>query len=561
MTRTLLAAVLAATLLLALFLLTGLPLAGEHIAVIAGRQQDPHLLTGWIWVIVPAVIRTNIFFRTCAVATLAIAGALLVSALRSRRLTFVGLALGVVFATSPFAIGTMLDPLATDSIVTLAIFLLIALDVADLWPQPLAIRCLLAAALSLQDVALTPAAIIYGLAVTGSTISALAQVGAVLAAVAVRVFFAPLTLQMHPLFDFTAGPATVVAIAVLLFAVMPATLLAAGRITALPDAVRTRAFIGSVVLAVTALGAGVASETGDPSVAWLCAELAAVAGLAHVARVGAPSLRWPVAMTLVTVICVQVVVTLTVANSLPAVALATTTADLSTASQNAAAIGDRLCVTTDAAGARHVLAYGTLLAATQEGRDAMVVARPEACIAAWRRLDIATITDMSIVDWGSGGADISRAAQILNRAQPLPVYRGIVSPKTHAPTPTGFGAFGNGVQTPIGATSIFTVLSGFSYTFPCVPPGDRLSFAVAPLPHSAMTYAVTESSGGRRRIIFTEGVKADPLGGGAQAWRLRVVDLPASRACRALTFVVYAEPGVPTTWVGFAAPAISGDAR
>ncbi len=217
---------LAAALIAILYALTLPPLGGAHLAVLAGMQPDPHLLTGWLWKIFLGRPSIHGFpARVWSALAFALVIFPIAMVLCRRQLGFGAVLCGLILVSSPLTFGVLLDPLGGEDFISLAIVVVMALDIAGFLRMSPAVRCALGAALVLQDVRLAPAAFLYPLLAGGSYQQVLAQFAVVLGAVALRAFVVPSTLPIrHLAIDSTAGPATIVAIGLVLFAVVPLVL-------------------------------------------------------------------------------------------------------------------------------------------------------------------------------------------------------------------------------------------------------------------------------------------------------------------------------------------------
>ncbi len=304
---------------------------------------------------------------------------------------------------------------------------------------------------------------------------------------------------------------------------------------------------------------GMFSVTGDPSLYWLCGEAALVVGLVSSGLLNEERSRGVLTVALLCILVAQLALFVRFRNDLPAVAFTRADGVLRGTLATDAAGETPLCMVVDNSGTQHVLANGAFFTLNPATTPFRVVSNASDCLDAARGTDLVIIENMMATDWGPGGIELARSAQIASEAPyVLPVESGIVTPHTHAGTPTGFGAFGNMTDTPVGAVGDFTVLSGFSYRFNCVPRGNWLAFAIAAIPHAAFTYEVLVDSGGGPRPINTQslpsspGSESPPAGTpyeATQAWQLHIVALPSTPACRSIIFSVPARSGVPGTWV------------
>ncbi len=555
-----------------LFALTLLPLGGAHLAVLAGARMDPHLLTGWLWK--AALGRPSIHgfpARVWSALALALAIFPVVTVLRRRQMGFVAMLCGLILASSPLAFGVLLDPLGGEDFVSLALVAVMALDIAGLWKVPSTVRCALAAGLVLQDAWLAPAALLYPLLAGGSYRRILAQIASVAGGVALRALVAPSTLpSRHIAIDSIAGPETVIAMGCVLFAVAPLVLFGMRRRATAVVALSGGPFLRVITFGAAAASMGMFSAAGDPSPYWLCGETAFAIGLVGSAL--DQRRRAILTVALLGILAAQAGLFVQYRDDLPAVALTQASGVLRSVLAANAVSSTPICMVVDRSGEQHVLASGAFFALDPAVTPLRVVSDAKDCLDAAKGTDLVIIQNMLATDWGPGGIELARSAQIASEAPyVLPVKNGIVSPRTHANTPYGLGAFGDVVDTPIGAVGDFTVVSGFSYRFACPPHGNRLSFAVAGIAHTAFAYEIFVDNGSRlRRIVAGSSPASRSVASNAptgtpyqatQAWRLQVGVLPETRLCRSIIFSVLSQPGVPDTWVTFAGASVLSDAR
>lgn len=542
-------------------------LGGAHLAIVAGAQTDPQLLTGWLWRILIGSRTTN-GFPAHVWSALALFGVLLgVAAVLRRRGKGVAAAVcAAVLLTSPLAAGVVLDPLGGEEFVSLGLVLLMALSIVGFWSASTVARAVLVAALALQDPKLVPAALLYVVLLGAQSYrQILAELAAVVAAVALRVFIAPTTLPTFPItIDFTAGPATIIAIGCALFGVTPVVLFAIGA-RAEPVIALTRSpFVKCTLLGAAVAVAGLFAQTGDPSPYWLGGEACFVVGLVASAFLDKERGRTPLALAVLAMVAAQLSILLTIGGALPALAVARASNAVETAALQDAADSTPLCIVTGRPGEQQVLANGALFQLSAAKASVGILPEAQDCLAGSRAPDLVVVDNMLAIDWRSSGIRLALAARTASRAPyTLSTQEGIVYPSTRAGTPTGFGAYANEVETPVGTVSGFVVLSGFSYRFACVPASGRLAFAVAGIPNTSFSYDVAVDTGGYVKQVLARGVPA-PLHGApegtpytaAQNWQFEEVVLPASRACRSIIFSVPARADTPTNWVQFAGVSI-----
>lgn len=554
-----LAAVAAAILTAAVaYALTIPAIGGGSLAVIAGLRPDAHLLSGWLWRFISEAFGSHLeLLRVCSTLVLASLIGITAFALGASRRT-AGSVLWLLLLTSPLIVGVLFDPLGGENLISLGLVVFAAMDLAGLWDAKTPIvRGVIALALTLQDPTLAPVALAYSAVAGVSLGQRILPVAAVAAGVALRIYLGmPDVMREHPSLDSTAGPITIVAIGALSFGAIPVLLLLRRRIPSIVT-LTGAPMMRCALLAILAILAGMFARSGDPSSYWLDAEACIIVGAMASALARKPKAGQDIATFAAALLCLQLVLLIWCVPSLPALAVSNATSTVVQAARR----GDRsspVCLVADAPARRHVLAQGGLLQLEHESATAAIVDDPIDCLAVAPAMDLTEVSDTSARDWGRGGLDLTRAAQIASTSSGvLPPGKGQVSPATRAGTPTGAGAFANVTQTPGGTIGVFTVLTGFSYRFSCVPPGTRLSFAVASADaHGGYAYEVEVVDGDRAHVIANATVLPTPRTDTIQDWHLDTLRLPSSRGCRAIVFSAPVRPGVTGAWVMFAGASV-----
>ena len=447
---------------------------------------------------------------------------------------------------SPLTLGTALGPHAAEHLLSVAVVAVMALDLAGLLKAPALVRCALCLTLALLDARLMPAALLYALLAGGAYRWILAGILAAGAGIGIRALLAPATMPAFDAgIDSSAGPFTIIAIGCALFAIAPLALFAIRRVPALA-ALAGGAFLRALALGTSAFVMGAFATTGDPSPYWLCGEVAFVAGIASMlARAERVSL---VVGALVCIFVAQSAAFAAARDHLPAVSIARNSATLRSVLAADAATGTPFCVVADAAAKRHILENEAIrVGSFSEASQCLFAAAPGT--------DLIVLSNWNVTDWGAGGIELARAERTAeSAAYVLPVEHGIVAPHTPAATVTGTGAFGNTTDTPIGAVGNFTILSGYSYEFRCVPRAARLTFAIAGLPNAAFAYSVVALDDRGAHTVLSESVPSTTSA--TLAWRFHSVALPAPSGCESLRFAVTKPPGAPEPWVSIAGAAL-----
>jgi hypothetical protein len=202
------------------------------------------------------------------------------------------------------------------------------------------------------------------------------------------------------------------------------------------------------------------------------------------------------------------------------------------------------CIATDKIGRHYVLADGAFLHAYGAGVTGKIVDDPVDCFSAPESSGIGTIRNLTVTNWGRALPLMRVYNEARKSANVLQIEGGKVSPSTHANTPTGRGAFGNSVDTPLGEVGDFTVLSGYEYMPTCmsVEPGSRLTFAVSTLVGSAATAFQVRDSGEPHGDLIEATVPASSRRD-TPTWYHYSVPVPPS-ACATISFYVKRAPNV-----------------
>jgi len=538
-------------------------IAGRHLAVLAGLEPDPHLLTGWV---------DYAIGRACSVASpctylphlicLAL-GTLLLTYLAVKvaprwsplRLTVV---VGIL-ALSPFVSGPVIDPIGVGSFVTIVIFVLAAGDTAELYSFRPALRCFVALALSLQDPLLAPAAILYPLIAAGS----LRRTSAWAASIAGVVGFATHAFATHqPLFaafsrgiDPIAGPIGIIAIGILAFIAAPIySQVSRSRAFEAFD-LRRKPVRRTILLGIVALGAGLFSESGDPTPYWLSFEAALTICILPVVS-GRLSRRSAANGILVAALALELFAVVAYERYIPSRVIAFESVGLRDILRNARA---PICLASDDSGQSHVLADGAFLqlfagtSGTISHNDVLkcLPRLPEDA-------EVATIHGLDVERWGEVLAVI-RAARGREAARYQFVDRdGSVDPRTSAKTPNGLGAFGNILRSPVGPIDDITILSGYRFTFACraIPRGTHISFAAATIAGSPTMHFNVAAGTGRNREAIGSGDVERQTSSPLPAWRYFSFPVPNGSCMTVDIEVTSPTDGASGRWMTFAAMAL-----
>ncbi len=511
-------------------------LDGPTLRVAMGSATDPHFLTGFVngailhqcALAAPCVQHWNLGFFAVVIFALGLLAS-------GRALAQAAVA---IVAISPLAVAAIADPLGASLSIGLLLTALAGIDIARLRPLPMVGRCALAIALALADPALTPLAIAYG-AFGGAIPLGCAALASLL------------HLLMQPAIDPIAGPATLVAFGACLFIGGPLLILAV-RFRAfkrLDD--DGRALLRAATLAVAAIAGGLFSASGDPAIYWLGAEAVLLAGL--VASLGAQRGKVPerTGIAFAVLVVVQFVLFVQHHGDVTTAAIAYRGDDLRGMIADAPG---RTCVTADATATRYVLAGGAFLERYPVRRTPTMLADPAGCIRMPNDTTVVTMRDLAVNNWGQAVPLLQAYRDASDPAGVLQIEGGSVSPGTTVNTPTGRGAFGNEVDTPLGHVGDFTVLSGFAYTPACVPvrSGQHLNFSAASIPGTPdLRLRVTASGTGAPLLNSTFPASAPNR---PYRWIRYSVPLAASD-CTTFTFAM--NPGSREKyWLTFAGAAV-----
>jgi len=538
-------------------------LAGRHLAVLAGLEPDRHILTGWIDAAIgracsvasPCAYRSHLICLALATVLLSLLAVKIAPKWSPLRLALI---VGIL-ALSPFVAGPVMDPLGIGSFFTIVLFALAAGDVAGLYSFRPLLRGVVALALSLQDPLLAPVAILYPLIAVGSLkrASAWAACGAGLVG-----FFAHALADHGETFaafsrgiDSIAGPISIIAIGVLVFIVAPvvAQLSRSGAFEAFDP--RRKSVRRALLLGLVALGAGLFSETGDPTPYWLLFETAAVICILPVVS-GRLSSRNTANGILIAVLAIELVAVVKYERYVPSRVTAFESVTLRDILRDARA---PVCLATDESGERHVLAGGAFLDLFDRASATVAHKDVGECLSGLSQdADVATIRGLDVERWGEVLA-VVRAAHVRETAlYQLADSNGSVHPKTPARTPNGLGAFGNMLRSPVGAVPDVTVLSGYGFTFACepVPRDAHLTFAAATIAGSpTMHFQVSAVTGGHRKAIGSGDVEhqtRSPL----DAWRYFSIAVPNGSCMTVEIEVTSPTDGASGRWMTFAALAM-----
>lgn len=533
----------------AAYALTLPTVGGENLAVIMRLRPDNHLLTAWLLPFASRIFGSHLAYLR--IVNLVAAALLAVVTIAGRTNRAAWATLVVLLITSPLIVGVLLDPLGSENLVSLGLVLLAAADTAGTHTIRPLTRFVLTLALVLQDPSLSPAAVLYALLTAPPllrSIAPLAGAGLAIVARAYAVMMAPL---WPPAADLTAGPVTAIATGAFLFGVAPLFLLGVRQRLPTVAALAGAPLLRCALLAVAVGCAGLLSATGDPSPYWLGAEgCLIIGGIASALQRGTTAPREIVTAAVAT-LTAQVLAFLYFLPTLPSLEISRSTSVVEQVlgSPN---VPSGACIVSDEAGREHVLADGALLLSRGAPASA-VVDNADTCTIRPAVSALTVLSDMSAENWGAGGVALLRAALSASGPGVLPIGGGIISPRARASTPTGQGAFGNIIETPNGTVGQFTVLTGFSYLFPCARAGRRLTFAVAPADaHGAYAYRVLIVVPRGALTLSTAIVPSTPRTNSIQPWQWRSVALPRVAECRGILFSAPVEPGITGAWVMFA---------
>lgn len=524
---------------------------GEGLALITHLRPDDHLLTAWLVPLLSRALGAHlVYLRIVNVLVFSLVAFLAVGG-RAKRAVWA--ALFILLATSPLIVSVLLNPLGFEDLISFALVLLAAADIAGIRVLGHAARFLVALALALQDPWLSPAAALYGILATPPIVRSFAPLAGVGLAIAFRIYVVPVTAPAWPpVADSTAGPVTAVAAGAFLFGIVPLFLIGLRQRVPTVVALAGAPLLRCALLGVAIACAGSLSQSGDPSAYWLDAEACfLIGGIASALRRG-PAVRRDIVTAGAAVLALQLLVFAYFLPAIPGLEISRATSVVEQALGSVSAAASPACIVSDQAGRRHVLADGALLL-LRHAPASTVVENADTCATLRTASDLTMLTDMSATDWGRGGVALLRATLAASGPGVLPIAKGIVSPRARASTPTGEGAFGNIIEAPGGTVGQFTVLTGFSYLFPCAPAGHQLTFAVAPADaHGAYAYRVSLIAFRHARTLASAVVASTPRTDSVQPWQWRSVTLPEGKGCRAILFSAPVEPSVAGAWVMFA---------
>jgi hypothetical protein len=528
-------------------------LSGPNLRVALGNTPDPHLLTAAIERLLMQHCALNapcVHYWNVAVLALAvlIAGGLAVFAARTNVRGIALLATGAV-ALSPLVAPLALDPLGIGMTVTVALVALAAIDATGIVAFPTVVRCVLGAAIALQDPLLAPAALVYAAiaAVRARSIARYAPLACAVIAIGLR-----LPTILHSALDPLAGPPTIVIIGVCLFVLGPLVIVLVRRDALAAIGAQASTLTPGLALGAAAFLGGAFCTTGDPAPYWLAGEVAIVVALYKpaLAHTSEPKRLTRLLVLFGVAFALQFWTFAEHHGDNTSVILAHQSDTLRSFLNQGS--NDR-CVVTDVPGRHYILVDGWFVHTYGARAKARVVDDAKNCLDLPGTATLASIDGLYVTDLGASMA-LLHAQQGAASGTVLAIQDGDVSPKTIVKTPTGTGEFGNNLATPLGPLGDFTVLSGFRYTPRCVRvrASEHLTFVVSAIPGSPnLGLSVSVRKGNVTRALYDR-VLVSPLAGAPYAWQRVSIPLEPS-ACAAFTFAV-AQPGDAKFhyWVTFA---------
>lgn len=515
-------------------------LDGATLGVALGKATDPHLLTGFLD---RAVVESCRMAAPCVqhANALVFAAAVAVAAFLVARRPF-GLVAVAIAAISPLAVAAITDPLGASASVGLLLAALAAFATVGPRTPHVALRGALAIGLALADPTLVPYALAYG------AFAGIIPLACAVAGTAIRIFAVPLAI------DPLAGPATLVAFGACLFVGGPLLMLAVryGAFRSLEESGRIA--LRGAALAAAALAGGLFAASGDVAVSWLVAEIALIAGIVcsvRTPRAGASSERAGIAAG--ALLIVQFVLFLHAHRDVTTSAIAYRGDDLRGMIAGAPA---RTCVAADATARRYVLASGDFLALYPPPREPAIQDDPAGCLGEPVSTTIVTMAGLAVNDWGLAVPLMQAYRDASDPSGVLQIEGGTVSPRTKVATPTGRGAFGNDIDTPLGVVGDFTVLTGFTYAPSCLRVGDgaRLRFSAASVPGSpAIPLTIVARNGAATKTLLSTIFPASPAN---KPYRWLRYALPVPPAdCTTFAFALKGAAN-GRTWLTFAGASV-----
>jgi hypothetical protein len=445
-------------------------------------------------------------------------------------------------AVSPLAVALVVDPLGASASVGVLLAALAAIDVARLSAYPTVARCALAIGLALVDPAFVPVAVAYG------AFGGIAPVACAIVAAAVRL------LLVHPALDALAAPATLVAFGACLFIGGPLLMLAVRyrMLNWLADGGRALGRTG--VLAIALLLGALVSTSGDTAPYWLAAEAALLAGLVASLRAEAGKALERATIGMAIVFVAQFGLFIQHHTDVTTAAIAYRGDDLR---GMLASTPQPACVAADAIAQRYVLASGAFLKLYPPKIAPDMVADPAACLDMPESTLVVTMKNLAVNDWGHALPLMQAFRDAENVDGVLQIEGGAVTPGTHVVTPTGRGAFGNQIDTPLGRVGDFTIVSGFAYAPACVPiaPNSHLTFATASVPGTPpLDIRITARTGSGSKELLHTTFPAAPLDG-PYVWYRYAMPVPVAD-CATITFAVEKPGPGALNWITFAGASI-----
>lgn len=528
-------------------------LSGPNVQVALGSQPDPHLITAWA---------DRLLLQSCGLdggcvhhwnATvfgllMIVAGLVAVWTTRESARAIALLIAGTV-GFSVLAGPLVVDPLGMAMTVSVALVVLAAIDATGLVAFPVVARCLLAIAIVAQDPLLAPAALAYGGLCAARSARGIARYAYAPLLCAVLAAMSRLPAILHVRFDLLSGPATIVVAGVALFVVGPLLIVLAKHRAFAAVGARAPVLGAGAILAASAVVGGAFAANGDPAPYWLAGESAIAIALFAPVSTGslAPERLRNLLLLFIIGFGLQFWGLAAQHGSNTSVLIANQSAGLKGIFDRSEATR---CVVSDAIGRRYLLADGAFALASGGNSETRFVDSAQNCFALPDSTRVATIDGLYVTNYGAT-LPLWRDARDTTGTQ-LAIVGGTISPNTPENTPSGHGAFGNGVATPLGVVGDFTVLSSFAYTPPCVPVRrhGHLTFEVTSVPGSPrLVFAIRDT--GSVHALY-RGVTPASSSDAPYFWHHISIELPGSK-CSALTFsVLQPADGASRYWMTFA---------
>lgn len=529
-------------------------LAGAGLGVLDGSRTDPHELTRSAWLL---VARHYEFSASCVhawnFAVFALLDVAIVFMLWLAGVdTAVAACSGAVLAISPLTVALVVEPLGGEDAVGLAIFALAAVTFSGRLELPRLVRIILPALLLLQA-PLDGLVALYcvALEIRRSALDGMASLAAVVLAAGLHSILHSWPIRSAAI-DPLAGPATIVAIGIVVFGITPLALYAAKTGFFNRLSLDVQSVSGLLMTGLLALVGGLFAN-GDPSVQWFGLEICVVLAVACSVRYTSLRPGWG-ALALIVILGL-------LSGSMTRMARAASPA-LHAASQ--------LQFVTQVLG-RDVKGSICLVHAGKQWRQLVdlqsfaAIYEPHAilhnvrssgeCLAPASHSDAILAEDNGTVRvWRADGLALLRATIA---ARELHAVRLASLPARIVPTPRhGLGAFRGTVEGPSGTVETVTVLAGYTYSIACAALNGKrsLSFAVE---NPLGLYP----NGQPVRFRVAVGSSGPTVSGiiepGRPTWVYHYLRLPKVNGCVSITFAATAPTGSAiATWATFAAPGV-----